>query len=161
MINPQHLPTMHKEFSAIKKALSEKKKEKNKEFLNLLNRFMYRYRMAKAFKTIVAVDVEKRTVDGYACGMKLFMAYSAYDELREAERTLINGERLKTHTLRNKELAERIRKNTKMKEHKFYHIYIFQEQLLEFCCITLTCALFLINQTGQKAGFNKKYLTFM
>jgi len=116
MINPQHLPTMHKEFSAIKKALSEKKKEKNKEFLNLLNRFMYRYRMAKAFKTIVAVDVEKRTVDGYACGMKLFMAYSAYDELREAERTLINGDRLKTHTLRNKELAERIRKNTKMKE---------------------------------------------
>lgn len=116
MINPQHLPTMHKEFSAIKKALSDKKREKNKDFLNLLNRFMYRYRMAKAFQTIVAVDVEKRTVDGYACGMKLFMAYSAYDELREAEKNLINGEWLKTHKYRNKELAERIRKNKKMQD---------------------------------------------
>ena len=91
------------------------KYDKMTEILNLLNRFMYRYRMANAFQTIVAVDVEKRTVDGYACGMKLFMAYSAYDELREAEKNLINGEWLKTHKLKNKELAERIRKNTKMK----------------------------------------------
>ena len=116
MINPQHLPTMHKEFSALKKSFSKKQLEKNTEILNLLNRFMYRYRMANAFQTIVAVDVEKRTVDGYACGMKLFMAYSAYDELREAEKNLINGEWLKTHKLKNKELAERIRKNKKMKE---------------------------------------------
>ena len=106
MINPQHLPTMHKEFSALKKSFSKKQLEKNTEILNLLNRFMYRYRMANAFQTIVAVDVEKRTVDGYACGMKLFMAYSAYDELREAEKNLISGDRLKTHKLKNTQYNE-------------------------------------------------------
>lgn len=116
MTNPQHLPTMHKEFSALKKSYSKKQLEKNKEILNLLNRFMYRYRMSKAFQTIVAVDVEKRTVDGYACGMKLFLAYSAYDELREAEMYLKNNKRMNIHKLKNKELAERIRNNIKMKE---------------------------------------------
>ena len=50
MINPQHLPTMHKEFSALKKSFSKKQLEKNTAILNLLNRFMYRYRMAKAFQ---------------------------------------------------------------------------------------------------------------
>jgi hypothetical protein len=116
MINPQHLPTMHKEFSALRKSYSKKQLEKNSDLLNLLNRFMYRYRMSKAFKTIVAVDVEKRTVDGYACGMKLFMAYSAYDELREAEMYLKNSKKMNTHKLKNKDLAERIRKNIKMKQ---------------------------------------------
>ena len=116
MINPQHLPTMHKEFSALKKSFSKKQLEKNSDLLNLLNRFMYRYKMSKAFQTIVAVDVEKRTVDGYACGMKLFMAYSAYDELREAEMYLKNSKKMNTHKLKNKELAERIRKNIKMKQ---------------------------------------------
>ena len=116
MINPNHMPTAHKEFSDYKKTLEKSKKERNNKFLNLLNRFAYRYRMAKAFHTIVAVDVEKRTVDGYACGMKLFLAYSAYDEIREAERILRKDERLKTHKFKDKALAEKIRRNKKMKE---------------------------------------------
>ncbi len=111
-----NLPTKHKEFSAMKKALSEKQKKQNEKFLNLMNRFMYRYRMAKAFQTIVAVDVEKRTVDGYACGMKLFMAYSAYDEIRAAERILLKLDRNKTHKYKNEILAERIRSNERMKD---------------------------------------------
>lgn len=116
MINPNHMPTAHKEFSDYKKTLEKSKKERNNKFLNLLNRFAYRYRMAKAFHAIVAVDVEKRTVDGYACGMKLFLAYSAYDELREAERILRKAEWLKTHKFKDKALAEKIRRNKKMKE---------------------------------------------
>ena len=111
-----NLPTKHKEFSVMKKALSEKQKKQNEKFLNLMNRFMYRYRMAKAFQTIVAVDVEKRTVDGYACGMKLFMAYSAYDEIRAAERILLKLDRNKTHKYKNEILAERIRSNERMKD---------------------------------------------
>ena len=111
-----NLPTKHKEFSAMKKALSDKQKKQNQKFLNLMNRFMYRYRMAKAFQTIVAVDVEKRTVDGYACGMKLFMAYSAYDEIRAAERILRKLDRNATHKYKNEILAERIRSNDRMKD---------------------------------------------
>lgn len=111
-----NLPTKHKEFSAMKKALSEKQKKQNEKFLNLMNRFMYRYRMAKAFETLVAKDVEKRTVDGYACGMKLFMAYSAYDEIRAAERILLNLNRNKTHKYKNEILAEKIRSNERMKD---------------------------------------------
>jgi hypothetical protein len=111
-----NLPTKHKEFSAMKKALSDKQKKQNEKFLNLMNRFMYRYRMAKAFQTIVAEDVEKRTVDGYACGMKLFMAYSAYDEIRAAERILLNLNRNKTHKYKNEILAEKIRSNERMKD---------------------------------------------
>ena len=111
-----NLPTKHKEFSAMKKALSDKQKKQNEKFLNLMNRFMYRYRMAKAFQTIVVKDVEKRTVDGYACGMKLFMAYSAYDEIRAAERILLKLDRNKTHKYKNEILAERIRSNERMKD---------------------------------------------
>jgi len=111
-----NLPTKHKEFSAMKKALSEKQKKQNEKFLNLMNRFMYRYRMAKAFQTLVAKDVEKRTVDGYACGMKLFMAYSAYDEIRAAERILRKLDRNATHKYKNEILAERIRSNDRMKD---------------------------------------------
>jgi hypothetical protein len=111
-----NLPSKHKEFSFLKKSLSASKKEKNKNFLYVMNRFMYRYRMAKAFQTIIANDVEKRTVDGYACGMKLFMAYSAYDEIRAAERILLKKEQNETHKYNDKELAIKIRKNEKMKE---------------------------------------------
>ena len=111
-----NLPTKHKEFSAMKKALSDKQRKQNEKFLNLMNRFMYRYRMAKAFQTIVAEDVEKRTVDGYACGMKLFMAYSAYDEIRAAERILLKLEWNVTHKYKNEKLAERIRSNGLMKD---------------------------------------------
>jgi len=115
-MNPNHMPTMHKEFSAWKKKLSAEVKKENSGMLNLLNRFQYRYRMAKAFETIVAVDVEKRTVDGYACGMNLFMAYSAYDEIRTAEKKLENLEYSLTHKHRDEELARKIRENEKMKE---------------------------------------------
>ena len=111
-----NLPTKHKEFDAMKKALSDKQKKQNRKFLNLMNRFMYRYRMAKAFQTIVAPDVEKRTVDGYACGMKLFMAYSAYAEIRAAERILLKQDWNETHKYTDKELAMKIRKNEKMQE---------------------------------------------
>ena len=111
-----NLPTKHKEFSAMMKALTETQKKKDRLYLNLLNRFMYRYRMAKAFQTIVVKDVEKRTVDGYACGMKLFMAYSAYDEIRAAERILRKLDRNATHKYKNEILAERIRSNDRMKD---------------------------------------------
>jgi hypothetical protein len=116
MTNENHLPKKHKEFNAMMKALTEKQKKKNRDYLNLLNRFMYRYRMAKAFQTIIATDVEKRTLDGYACGMRLFMAYSAYDEIRAAERILIGKRKNTIHKRKDAVLAEKIRTNKEMKD---------------------------------------------
>lgn len=116
MTNQNHLPTKHKEFSAMKKALNEQQKKENEKFLSLMNRFMYRFRMAKAFQTIIAKDVEKRTVDGYACAMKLFLAYSAYDEIRAAERILLKLKFNQTHKFKDSELATRIRNNEEMKD---------------------------------------------
>ena len=111
-----NLPTKHKEFDAMRKALSDKQKKQNQKFLNLMNRFMYRYRMAKAFQTIVAPDVGKITIDGYACGMKLFMAYSAYDEIRAAERILLGKRKNNMHKRKDAVLAEKIRTNKEMED---------------------------------------------
>jgi hypothetical protein len=111
-----NLPTKHKEFNAMMKALTEKQIKKDRSYLNLLNRFMYRYRMAKAFQTIVAPDVGKITIDGYACGMKLFMAYSAYDEIRAAERILLGKGRNNIHKRKDAALAEKIRANKEMED---------------------------------------------
>ena len=111
-----NFPTKHKEFDAMRKSFGDKPNKQNQNFLNLMNRFIYRYRMAKAFQTIVAPDVKKRTVDGYSCGMKLFMAYSAYDEIRAAEKILLKQDWNETHKYTDKELAMKIRKNEKMQE---------------------------------------------
>jgi hypothetical protein len=48
--------------------------------------------------------------------MKLFMAYSAYDEIRAAERILLKLDRNKTHKYKNEILAEKIRSNERMKD---------------------------------------------
>jgi hypothetical protein len=59
-----------------------KKKIEDEEIKISLNRFIYRYRIARAFQGINAPDIGERTVRGYAAGMKLLLAYSAFDEIR-------------------------------------------------------------------------------
>jgi hypothetical protein len=109
------MPTNFETFELMKKNMSEQKLKTNSKFLNLLNRFCYRYRMAKTFETIVARDVEKRTIAGYACGMKLFMSYSAYDEIRTAERIHLNLDYNVTHKHSDILLARNIKNNLEMK----------------------------------------------
>ena len=60
-----NLPTAHKRLKAIKKQIE------NEEIKKTLNRFTYRYRIARAFVGINAPDIGDRTVRGYAAGMKL------------------------------------------------------------------------------------------
>jgi len=55
-----------------------------------INRFQYRYRIARAFEGIVARDIGKNTVEGYAVGMKLLLAYGAFDEIRLVRNSLPN-----------------------------------------------------------------------
>jgi len=76
MKDEHNLPTAYKRLKAIKKQIE------NEEVKKTLNRFTYRYRMARAFVGINAPDIGERTVRGYAVGMKLLLAYSAFDEIR-------------------------------------------------------------------------------
>ena len=76
MKDEHNLPTTYKSLKEIKKKIE------NEEVKKTLNRFTYRYRMARAFVGINAPDIGERTVRGYAVGMKLLLAYSAFDEIR-------------------------------------------------------------------------------
>ena len=78
MKDEHNLPTAHKRLKAIKKQIE------NEEIKKTLNRFTYRYRIARAFVGINAPDIGDKTVRGYAAGMKLLLAYSAFDEIRLA-----------------------------------------------------------------------------
>jgi hypothetical protein len=76
MKDEHNLPTAHKRLKIIKKQIE------NEEITKTLNRFTYRYRIARAFVGINAPDIGERTVRGYAAGMRLLLAYSAFDEIR-------------------------------------------------------------------------------
>ena len=76
MKDEHNLPTAYKRLKEIKKKIE------NEEVKKTLNRFTYRYRMARAFVGINAPDIGERTIRGYAVGMKLLLAYSAFDEIR-------------------------------------------------------------------------------
>jgi len=78
MKDEHNLPSAFKRLKAIKKQIQ------NEDTKSMLNRFVYRYRIARAFKGIDAPDIGDRTVRGYAAGMKLLLAYSAFDEIRSA-----------------------------------------------------------------------------
>jgi hypothetical protein len=57
------------------------------------------------------------TAKGYTAFMKLFLAYSAYDEVRAAEMVLLKREKLKVHNIEDQTaLAATLRKNDKLKK---------------------------------------------
>lgn len=112
MKDEHNLPTAYKRLKAIKKQIE------NEEVKKTLNRFTYRYRMARAFVGINAPDIGERTVRGYAVGMKLLLAYSAFDEIRLTRNAfpklrLNKGEYTKiVHT----NLANKLRQNEELQK---------------------------------------------
>ena len=91
MIEYNHFP----KDSVLLKAIS--KKIKDKQLKACLTRYTYRYRLAVAFEGLQASTVDKRTLAGYSCVTKLFLAYTAYDEIREAERLLVGKTKKRFH----------------------------------------------------------------
>jgi len=96
-----NLPLVHTRIKKIRKLLT------NEKIKQSLNRFVYRYRIARAFKGISAPEIGKKTIEGYATGMRLMLAYSAFEEISNARRALPNirlarGDYVKIH---NKTLA--------------------------------------------------------
>ena len=90
----------------------------NAEVKRRLSRFPYRYRLAKSFVGIDAKEVG-RTLIGYEAGMKVFLAYTAYEDLIYAAQKLgIENVRDKNeNTILNKELAEQLLKNNNLIEY--------------------------------------------
>lgn len=105
MKDKHNLPKAHERIKAIKKHID------TPAIRSTINRFQYRYRIARAFEGIIAPDIGKKTIDGYAAGMKLLLAYGAFDEIRLVRNSLPNikpakGEYVKIH---NAKLASKLR----------------------------------------------------
>ena len=109
MKDRHNLPTAYERAKEIKKLIH------NVETTKTLNRFQYRYRMARAFEGINAPDVGDRTVRGYAAGMKVLLAYGAFDEIRQVKNDLpirpLRGEYVKIF---DEKLSSKLRKNLEL-----------------------------------------------
>jgi hypothetical protein len=104
-IEDEHFPKDIKDFHNISKKINDAKVR------SCLNRYTYRFRLAKAFVRLQAPTVSKRTLDGYSIATKLFFAYSAYDEIREVEKLLRGAAKVKSYKVFNFSVANKIRRN--------------------------------------------------
>jgi hypothetical protein len=106
-----NMPTDHAEWAQLKKDKNIKTK-----VLSSLNRFQFRYRLACSFSSMTIDGTTPKTANGYTAFMKLFLAYSAYDEVRVAEMIMLKRKKPKVHSIENQiALAATLRKNTKLK----------------------------------------------
>jgi hypothetical protein len=115
--------TVHEGLTSYKKSLPDKyndfenKKWKieDKDVKRGLNRFMYRYRLAKEFHSINASAVGK-TLAGYEAALKVFLAYCAYEVLIGAAKK-VKGSGVRTlhkNSVRNAKLSKRLRTNDEL-----------------------------------------------
>ncbi len=106
-----NMPTEHARLTVLKRSKNIKAK-----VTSSLNRFQYRYRLACSFSSMSIDGTTQVTAKGYTAFMNLFLAYSAYDEVRAAEMILLKREKLKVHNIENQPaLAATLRKNEKLK----------------------------------------------
>lgn len=106
-----NMPTEHAKWAQLKKG-----EQLNQTVFHSLNRFQYRYRLACSFSSMTIDGTTPLTAKGYTAFMKLFLAYSAYDEVRVAEKVLLERKKLKVHNIKNEtDLASSLRTNIKMK----------------------------------------------
>lgn len=112
MKDEYNLPTAYKRLKVVIKKIE------SEEIKKTLNRFTYRYRIARAFVGINAPDIGERTVRGYAVGMKLLLAYSAFDEIRTVRNSIpkIKPTKGSYTKIIHKALADKLRENEKLKE---------------------------------------------
>ena len=106
-----NMPTEQAKWTQLKKGKNHKER-----VVQSLNRFQYRYRLACSFSSMTIDGTKPPTAKGYTAFMKLFLAYSAYDEVRVAEMILLKRKTLKVHSIKNESLlAATLRKNIKLK----------------------------------------------
>ena len=105
---------MPKDFVAFKKS---KELISDGSVKQLLNRFSYRYRLARSFKGMNAPDVGK-TLEGYDAILKLLLAYTVYEVILKAANKLHvpNIGPINDNQIIDAKLVEKIRKNEKLKD---------------------------------------------
>lgn len=112
MPNPKNLPSYYDEY------VTRAKTTKKSYALPLLNTFAYRYRLAESFQGIIAPEVG-RTLSGYNALTKVFLAYTAYETIVKASRSL-RVRNVYAHELNvifDVLLAQRLRENTKLRDY--------------------------------------------
>ncbi len=109
MTEDKHMPKKAKKLKAIGKAITDIKLKQ------CLTRYTYRHRLAVAFFGLNADAIGKRTLEGYSIAVKLFLAYSAYDEIREAEKILRNTSRARQHKVIDFRVANQLRRNKELR----------------------------------------------
>ena len=102
-------PSAYKQFKAITDLY------KHSENKLLFGRFVYRYRLARSFDGIIA-DGIGRTLTGYNAILKVFLAYTAYEQLLKGASGLHVYQlgSIKTNRVVDLELASRLRMNKKL-----------------------------------------------
>ncbi len=118
MPNAKNLPNKYDEYVKLAKLT------RKSSALPLLNRFVFRYRLAEDFEGIIAPNVG-RTLAGYNVITKIFLAYTAYEAAIKAAR-YIRVSSVLSHELNTRfdaELAERIRANLKLKSYLLSYSY--------------------------------------
>jgi hypothetical protein len=102
-------PTSYSLFKPI--AELRKHKQNKKE----LTRFVFRYRLAKSFNGINAEGIG-RTLEGYNSVVKLFLTYTAYEQLLRASIGLnvFGILSIEKNTIVDIRLADKLRKNSKL-----------------------------------------------
>jgi hypothetical protein len=108
-VTTKNLPSAFKQFKSTSNLRSHNKNKK------LLARFVYRYRLAKSFTEIVAKDIG-RTIKGYNAILKVFLTYTAYEQLLKGAYGLrIFGlDSLDRNRIVDIHLAERLRNNKQL-----------------------------------------------
>ena len=103
------LPSSFKQFKA---TVNLRLHNENKK---LLARFVYRYRLAKSFTEIIAKDIG-RTIKGYNAILKVFLTYTAYEQLLKGAYGLrvFGLDSVDRNRVENTELAEKLRKNKQL-----------------------------------------------
>lgn len=102
-------PTSYNLFKPIAELRNHKQNKKE------LTRFVFRYRLAKSFEGMSAEGIG-RTLEGYNAVVKLFLTYTAYEQLLRASVGLnvFGMFSIDRNTIFDARLADRLRKNGKL-----------------------------------------------
>jgi len=114
------------------KKLKEKINTLSNVVIRKLQRFPYRYRFAKSFNQIEAdTAIKTRTLIGYEAGMKVFLAYTCYEQIVYVANNLkIDGVNAKAfNEVLNNEITTKLHKNKSFMKmiKEAYDIGIFEE----------------------------------
>jgi len=118
MPNPKNFPNRYDEYVKLAKLTHRS------SALPLLNRFVFRYRLAEDFEGIIAPNIG-RSLLGYNVITKIFLAYTAYEAAIKAARFIRVSSVLspELNTRFDPELAKRIRLNLELKSYLLSYAY--------------------------------------